>query len=224
MESLFFSLESIDWRRVLVALLIAFGLGQGIAGIYVLTFRGLSYSRAMVQTLAVAALIPCMLMLAIGQSIAAALGIAGGLAIIRFRTSLRDPRDILFLFASFGGGIACGLQVFSVAIGGTAVFCGALLLMHYTAYGARNEFDGLLRFSAVLAADSELAIAGVLKASCRAFALVTLRQAAQDTVVEHAYQVSLRQAELKSKLVHELQGLPGVTDVTLLMQEPTLDL
>jgi hypothetical protein len=170
MDDWLFLLGSLDWRRVLVALLLAFGLGQAVAGAYVLTFRGLSYSRAIVQTLAVAALIPCMLMLAIGQSVAAALGIAGGLAIIRFRTSLRDPRDILFLFASFGGGIACGLQVYSVAIGGTAMFCLASLLLHFTWYGARSEFDGLLRFSAELAGDAEAAIARALRESCRSFA------------------------------------------------------
>lgn len=224
MEGWFDTIGSVDWRRAGVTLLLAFALGQAVAWAYVATFRGLSYSRSNVQTLALAAIVPCMLMMAIGQSVAAALGIAGGLAIIRFRTSLRDPRDILFLFVSFGAGIACGLQSYAVAVGGVALFCLAALALHAIGFGAHQDFDGLLRFSASVADSDETAIGGVLRRRCRLFALVTLRQAAQDEVLEHAYQVTLREEDHRATLVRELQALPGVFDVTLLMQEPTLEL
>ena len=78
MQSLWFSLQSSELRRAVVAMLLAFGLAQAIAGVYVLTFRGLSYSKSVVQGMAVGAVVPCMLMLAIGQNLAAGLGVAGG--------------------------------------------------------------------------------------------------------------------------------------------------
>ncbi|NUQ78311.1 MAG: DUF4956 domain-containing protein, partial [Polyangiaceae bacterium] len=89
-------------------------------------------------------------------------------------------------------------------------------------YGSMRQLDGLLRFTAPAAADA--AITKALRAHCRSFALVTLREAAQGTVMEHAYQVSIPNTELRAPLVSALQAVPGVQDVTLMLQEPTLDL
>lgn len=224
MNSVLFSIQSFDFKRSIVALLLSFGLAQVVAGVYILTFRGLSYTRTVVHTMAIGALIPCMVMQAVGSNIAAGIGVVGGLALVRFRTTLRDPRDMLFIFAALGTGIACGAQAFGVAISGTLVFSLAALLLHYTSYGARREFDGLVRFTAETSANSEAGIVKALKSTCRSFALVTLREAAQGGATEHAYQVSLAAPELQTKLVQELQRLPGVSDVSLLLQEPTLDL
>ena len=216
--------DVVDWRRALVALLLAFGLSQAIAAVYMVTFRGLSYSRTMVQSMAMGSLVTCMLMLAVGNSVAASIGIAGGLTAVRFRTSMRDPRDILFIFASLGVGMASGLESYSAAIMGTAMFSGASLMLHFTGYGSRRQPDGLLRFCVPAGAGAEAEIARILREHCRMFSLVTLREAAQGAVMEHAYQVSVRDADLRPKLVASLQAIPGVQDVSLLLQEPTLDL
>jgi uncharacterized membrane protein YhiD involved in acid resistance len=214
----------VDWKRSLMALLLAFGLTQAIAGAYMLTVRGLSYSRTMVQSMAMGSVVTCMLMLAVGNSIAASIGIAGGLTAVRFRTTLRDPRDVLFVFASLGVGMASGLGAYGAAIVGTVVFAGASLLLHVVAYGSRRQPDGLLRFFASVSAGTEEEISKILREHCRTFALVTLREAAQGTVMEHAYQISVRDPDLRPKLVKRLQDVPGVQDVSLLLQEPTLDL
>jgi hypothetical protein len=225
MEGLSFSLVTTDIRRVVVALILSFALAQAISGVYVLTFRGLSYSRSVVQGMAIGGVIPCMLMLSIGSNLAAGFGIAGGLALIRFRTALRDPRDILFLFAALAAGVACGLQSYGTAIAGTIVFSVASLTLHYLGYGARREFDGLLRFNVDAARRfSEADLAKILASSCRSYVLVTLRETAQGSIMEHAYQISLRDEELRDDLVRGLKSLPGIADITLLMQEPTLDL
>jgi uncharacterized membrane protein YhiD involved in acid resistance len=224
MEQVQFSLQSFDFKRSLVSLLLAFGLAQVVAGVYILTFRGLSYTRAVVHSMAIGSLIPCMLLMAIGTNIAAGIGVVGALALVRFRTTLRDPRDLLFIFAGLGVGVACGAQAFGVAISGTLVFGLAALLLHYTSYGARREFDGLVRFTATASTGIEAGIMNTLRGSCRSFALVTLREAAQGGAMEHAYQISIVDPELQSKLVHDLRELPGISDVTLMLQEPTLDL
>ena len=214
----------VELRRVIISLLLAFGLGQAVAFVYMLTFRGLSYSRTIVQSMAMGSVITCMLMLAVGSSIAAGIGVAGGLSAIRFRTSLRDPRDIIFIFAALGVGMASGLQAYGAAIAGTLVFAGGFLLLHFTGYGDRRQPDGLLRLIVPNKPEAEEALMKVLRAYCQSFSLVTLREAAQGTVMEHAYQVSIRLPELRSELVSKLQAIPGVQDVALMLQEPTLDL
>ncbi|AUX37110.1 MULTISPECIES: DUF4956 domain-containing protein [Sorangium] len=216
--------SAVDLRRALVALLLAFGLGQVVALVYMATFRGLSYARSAVHSMAMGSVITCMLMLAVGSSLAAGIGVAVGLSAVRFRTTLRDPRDVMFIFAALGVGIACGLQAFGAALAGTAIFGGGTLLLHVTGYGARRQPDGLLRFTAPSMPDAEEALAKILRAHCQTFSLVTLREAAQGTLMEHAYQISVRAPELRASLVSRLQAIPGVQDVSLMLQEPTLDL
>lgn len=216
--------DPFEWRKALVSLLLAFGLGQGIAIIYMSTFRGLSYSRSTVHGMAMGSVIACMLMLAVGTSIAAGIGMAGGLSAVRFRTSLRDPRDVIFIFAALSVGMATGAQAHGAAILGTAIFGLGFVLLHFTGYGARQQPDGLLRFSAPAGPEAEEAIAKILRSHCRTFALVTLREAAQGTMMEHAYQITVRSPDLRNPLVSNLQAIKGVQDVALLLQEPTLDL
>lgn len=216
--------NAFEWRKAVVALLLAFGLGQAIAGVYMATFRGLSYARTTVHGMAMGSVITCMLMLAVGTNIAAGIGVAGGLSVVRFRTTMRDPRDIIFVFAALGVGMATGLQAHGTAIAGTLVFGSGAMLLHSTGYGARRQPDGLLRFVAPSGQAAEEAIAKILRSHCRTFSLVTLREAAQGALMEHAYQISVRTPDLRSPLVTSLQAIPGMQDVALLLQEPTLDL
>ena len=74
-----------------------------------------------------ASIITCMLMLAVGNSVAAGIGIAGGLTAIRFRTTMRDPRDVVYVFASLATGITAGVQAYAAAIAGTGIFIAASL-------------------------------------------------------------------------------------------------
>jgi hypothetical protein len=128
--------SAMDVRRAMVSLLLAFGLGQAVAIVYMATFRGLSYSRSSVHSMALGSVITCMLMLAVGSSIAAGIGVAVGLSAVRFRTTMRDPRDVMFVFAALGVGVACGLQAFGAALGGTAIFAVGTLLLHFTGWGS----------------------------------------------------------------------------------------
>jgi uncharacterized membrane protein YhiD involved in acid resistance len=216
--------DPLVWRKVVFAMLLAFALGQVIAAVYMATFRGLSYSRATVHAMALSSVVTCMLMLAVSGSIAAGIGVAAGLTAVRFRTTMRDPRDIIFVFAALGVGFACGTLAYVTALVGTATFAFGSVVLHFTGYGSRRQPDGLLRFVAAQAAPTQEAIARVLATHCRTFSLVTLRETAQGTAMEHAYQISARSPDERAMVVASLQRVPGVQNVTLLLQEPTLDL
>lgn len=206
-----------------LSLLLAFGLAQAIAAVYVWTFRGMSYSMGLVHAIVVGSVIACMLMLAVGNSIAAGIGIAGGLSIIRFRTALRDPRDMMFVFAGLAAGIASGLGGHKAALLGTIVFCSAIVALTVTEFGSQRRYDGLLRFQLPAGAD-ETAVMALLRRHTRYVALVTLRDVAQGQAMEHAYQVRLGDPKDRTELVRALERLPGIRDVSLLLQEPTVEL
>ncbi len=216
--------DVIDWRTAAVSLLLAFALAQVVAGTYIVTFRGLSYSRSFVQSMAMGGIVTALLMHAIGYSIPAGIGNAGGLAIVRFRTTMRDPRDMVFMFAALAVGIAAGLRAFAPAVLGALVFCGAALALHTSAYGARKQYDGLIRFVASNTPTCQEAVARTLRDHCRSFTLVTLRDVAERDLLEHCYQVRLPDPLTRGTLVSKMRDIDGVRDVSLMLQEPTLDL
>lgn len=215
--------DPISLKTIVLSLLMAFALTQMIAAAYVWTFRGMSYSRGLVHAVAMGSIVACMLMLAINNSVAAGLGIAGSLAIIRFRTSMRDPRDMVFVFASMGAGIASGLRAHLAAVAGTIVFCMAAFLLASTEFGSQRQYDGLLRFRLPLNTD-ESAINAVLRKFTRKFTLVTLREVSQGEALEHAYQVRLSDAQSRSELIAQIEKLQGIQGVSLLLQEPTVEI
>jgi uncharacterized membrane protein YhiD involved in acid resistance len=212
----------IGWDLALACLLLAFVLSMAIAWVYSLTYQGLSYMRGFTQTLAIGGIISALVMMAIGDDIARGLGVVGALTIVRFRTTLKEPRDLMFVFASLAVGVACGVQTFSIAIVGTAVFCVAMLYVSFAAFGSRKHFDAVLRLQLPSQAD-EQALVKVLKRHCRAFSLINLREVGVEAR-EHAYHVRLARPDSRTSLLHDLEALPGLSGTTLLMQDSTVEM
>ncbi len=204
---------------------LSFVLSVLIAKTYQKSFQGLSYSRNFIQALILGSLVTCLAMQAIGDNMARGFGMMGALAIIRFRSSIKDPKDIIFIFAALTLGIACGVYQFKIATIGAVSFCGVALFLHYFPSTTENKFDGLLRFSIGAGdADAETRLAQVLKAHCRDFALVTLRELAQGKRLDFAYQVKLREERHYQSLVDDLKKLPDVQGVALMLQEATVEI
>lgn len=213
-----------SFRAALLSLVLTFVLSHAIAAVYMWTFRGMSYSRSFVVTVAIGSIVACMLMLAINNSVAAGLGIAGSLAIIRFRTAMRDPRDMVFIFAALGAGIAAGLRAYGAAVAGTLVFLAAAVMLTWMGFGGRERKDGLLRITVPASDAAEGALARVLREHTRHFALVTMREAAQGERMQHAYQVRLPIGATRTAFLRELERIEGADDVSLLLQDPTVEI
>ena len=209
---------------ITLALLMAFVLSSVIAAAYRSTYQGLSYSRAFVQTQILASVITAVLIMAIGSNIARGLGILGTLAIVRFRTPIRDPRDIIFLFASIAIGISCGAGVFKVAIVGSLFFCLVSLYLHHAPFGSKREFEGLLRFMLSRDSDAENLLHQVFTDYCSSASVVAVREAVQGDRMEYAYQVRLRDPSFRVDLVDAIRDMEEVSDVNLLMQRSTVEI
>ena len=213
-----------DFRVVLLSILTAFVLSHLVAMAYSWSYRGLSYSRSFVHTLVMGGVVAAMLMMAIGNNLVWGIGIVGTLAIIRFRTNLRDPRDMVFIFAALAAGIAAGVGAYAVGLIGTVIFCLVSLYLNYVAFGARNHFDGLLRFTLSSSDERRHGADGILRTHCSKCVLASLQQVAQGDEAEHTYQVRFRRADSRFNLVRDLQGVQGLTNLSILMQETQVDL
>ncbi len=216
-------LTQTSWEKALLCMMVAFLLGRVIAATYERTYDGLSYSRGFVQTLVLGALVATILMLAIGDNLARGLGILGTMALVRFRTNVRDARDMIFVFAALAVGVSCGVQSYSVAISGTVAFSFACYAVEWTPFGRRQRFDGMLRFWLPREGPGGDQIRAAIEPHCRHFVLIALRDLAQGETLEYAYQVKLREGR-QHELVSALGDLPGIGGLTLMLQDAHTEL
>ena len=218
------SMRTLVATEIFYSLCIAFVLALVLANIYRWTHQGFSYQRSFIQTIVLACIVISIMIMAIGNNMARGLGILGAMAFVRFRTPIRDPRDVIFLFASLAIGIACGAQVFMVAILGTLFFGFTAFFLSWSPWASRREFEGLLRF--MLPANSKAAgsLPEIFAQYCTGSELVATREAIQGEVLEYAYQVRLIDPSYKVDLVDAIAKLPEASEVSLVMQRTTVEI
>lgn len=216
--------ESASLLTLVYVVLMSFVLSTVLAYTYQKTFRGLSFSRNYVQSVILISIIAAMVIQSVGDSLARGIGIMAAMAIIRFRTNFKDPRDTLFLFAGLANGISCGAYAFGVALVGTLGFSMAALLLHYSPLGPNAYFDGMVRFSMTSSSEDRSLLETIMRKYCKAFSLITLREIEQGARIDYAYHVKLRRGLLHEDLLTDLNTLASVQGVHVLMQEATVDL
>jgi hypothetical protein len=202
---------------MLFHLLLAFVLAQPLAFVYVRTHQGTSYSRSFVQSLVLLPLIVTIVMLAVGDSLARAFGLFGALALIRFRTPIKDSRDTVFLFLAMAVGITVGVQQVLLSIVGTGLVLLFAIYLYGTRFGERIQHDGVLRCTLPTGGEAPSDLLQLLKHYCRRFDLISVQAAATGTT-DFTYQLRLREADAHADLVADLQSIPGATDVSVLVQ------
>jgi hypothetical protein len=205
---------SLLWLVPLGALLLSFVLSMIVALVYVRLNRDVPATRPFAQALAAAGIVSAIIVLSIGDSIARGIGLVGALTVIRFRSDLKDPRDLVFAFAALATGVAAGAHAWMVAIGGTAVFLATAVLVSRPWFGRAEAFDAVLTVRAPQGPGSQEAIGAALRTHCTAFALVRVRQTGPASQ-EQAYQVRLQDRAGGATLVQTMKQTAHVEDAML---------
>ena len=121
-------LDSVSLLDTALALVLAFLLGLFIFLVYKRSYSGVMYSPSFGVTLIALTLITTLLILAVTSNIVLSLGMVGALSIVRFRTAIKEPMDIAFLFWSIAAGIVLAAGLIPLAVLGS-LFVGAVLLV-----------------------------------------------------------------------------------------------
>ena len=119
---------SISVLDMLLTIVLSFGIGLFIFLVYKKTYRGVMYSAGFGTTLIALTMITSIVILAVTSNVVLSLGMVGALSIVRFRTAIKDPLDIAFLFWSIGAGIILAAGMIPLAIVGS-VCIGLILLV-----------------------------------------------------------------------------------------------
>ena len=208
---------------VFYAFLLSFILGTVIALVYIKTFQGLSYSRNFLHCLVLCPILTAIAMQAIGDNVARGIGMIGAISILRFRTDIRDPRDMFFIFASLAVGLSAGVHAYSIALMGVFCFAVASLVLSKTAFAQGPQFDALMRLQ--LQKDDKLIhqLEAILTEKCRRFAMISVREISQGDLMDYAYQLKFKNTTSKHHMLESLQTLAGVKGLNLMMQEAVLE-
>ncbi|HHW30073.1 MAG TPA: DUF4956 domain-containing protein [Clostridiaceae bacterium] len=113
---------------VTLAMLLSFAIGLFIFYVYKKTFSGVMYSAAFGVSIMAMTMITTLIILAVTSNLVLSLGMVGALSIVRFRTAIKEPLDIAFLFWAISAGIVIGAGLIPLAIIGS-VFIGIMLLI-----------------------------------------------------------------------------------------------
>lgn len=203
------------------SLLISLMLSFFIAVVYRNTHRGLNYEPAFLTTLVLLAPIVSLVMFFIRGDLVLSLGLVGSLAIIRFRTPIKDTRDMVYLFWTIAIGLGCGTDNWTITILASIFIAIIIFLLFLFEYGRPKHADFVL----VLAGGNETppveAKELIAKYSSRQ------RTRSQDMIeggweVIYELRFTEEQEEKTMEMVAALKTLPGVNKVTLLAPQLAL--
>ncbi len=208
--------------QIVLSFLLAFALGYLWATVYRKTHSGVAYTRSFFLSLLLVPSIVAMVMLAIGSNVALSLGLVGSLSVIRFRTVIKDTKDMTFLFLAIGIGLCCGANAWLVAIIGTSLISVITVLMHRIGHDSAGSADYILIFRSDRK-DPWDAIRPEAQALFRWKQLRGATDVNSGKEFEYTYSVRLANKATPEKIVGELSN--GVVhQVTLITPENHLEL
>lgn len=122
------NIASVSILDMAIALVLAFGIGMFIFLVYKKTYQGVMYSSSFGTTLVALTMITTVVILAVTSNVVLSLGMVGALSIVRFRTAIKEPLDIAFLFWSIAVGIVLAAGMIPLAVIGSVII-GVILLV-----------------------------------------------------------------------------------------------
>ena len=196
----------------------AFLLASIIAITHRLTFTGDYYPKNFFQSLVLGSVVTTMVMMAIGDSLARGLGVFGAMAIIRFRTRIEDPRDVLFLFAALSTGLAIGVYGFTISFVGASLFCIVAAVLHFSPF---KSFTNQTNLFFTIKDTTELPpISQIMSEFCSEMRMLSVSVTKENTMRYH-YGISIKKGKTKEQLLERLKNLETVKQLRITANEIT---
>ena len=132
-------MSSVSILDVFIALALAFVIGLFIMQVYKKTFKGVMYSESFGISLIALCLITTLIILAVTSNVVLSLGMVGALSIVRFRSAIKEPIDIAYLFWAISAGIVIGAGLIPLAIIGS-IFIGIVMILFVNRKTVNNPY------------------------------------------------------------------------------------
>ncbi|MDO4740590.1 MAG: DUF4956 domain-containing protein [Eubacteriales bacterium] len=198
---------SVSFLDMGIALALAFGVGLFIFLVYKKTYSGVMYSSSFGVTLIALTMISTLVILAVTSNVVLSLGMVGALSIVRFRTAIKEPLDIAFLFWSIAAGIVLAAGLIPLALVGSVII-GVVLLVFVNRKSSADPYIAVLRCE-----DHESEQRARLFLEQHVRRCTVKSKTVQKGAVELDLEIRLRSEN--TDFVNELAELPGVQSAVL---------
>lgn len=201
-------LTTVSLLDMFIALLLAFVVGLFIMQVYKKTFKGVMYSESFAISLLALSLITTLIILAVTSNVVLSLGMVGALSIVRFRSAIKEPIDIAFLFWSISVGIVIGAGLIPLAILGS-VFIGIVMILFVNKKTANNPYI------LVVNCEDDNSENSALKLLSRNVEKYNVKSKTVSPVngIEMTVEISLKKKS--TEFVNEISKLNGISNVVL---------
>lgn len=201
------NISSVSILDMVISLALAFCLGLFIFLVYKKTYSGVMYSASFGVSLVAMTMITTVVILAVTSNVVLSLGMVGALSIVRFRTAIKEPLDIAFLFWSIGVGIVLAAGMIPLAVIGSVVI-GVILLVFVNNKSHKHPYIVVLRCDTH---DSETAATDFLKTKTER--CIVKSKSAQKGEIELNMEIRLK--DDNTDFINQLSDMPGVKSAVL---------
>ncbi len=208
-------ITTITLGRALTILGSCLGLVLCVVLVYMFTHRRTGWRPSVATTILILGPVVSIIVVCIGSNIARAISIGGGLALIRFRNTVEDPRDLIYLFLSLATGMACGVGF--IGFGAIAVGMILLLLVILSIFGL-DRLGGRgkrLRILIPESLDYSDVFDPILKKYCRGFHLNRVKTQDYGTLLELDYNIVMKNNKQEKLMLDELRTRNGNLNISL---------
>lgn len=214
-------LQRQDVFDVLFSMFLAMVIALVISQIYKHTHRGMNFELSFMTTLVLLAPIVSVVMLFIRGDLVLSLGLIGSLSIIRFRTPIKDTRDMVFLFWTIAVGLGCGTYNWGVVIISTLFISLIMILLYFIKYGRSSSTDFVLVISGKTSSDHSsletLILEYVEAVKMRSYEIA---DGHWEVIYELGYPKAKR--EVTQSMIRKIESEPGILKVSLLAPQLAL--
>ena len=201
------NVTAVSLPDMLLALVLSFGVGLFIFLVYKKTYQGVMYSSSFGVTLIALTMITTLVILAVTSNVVLSLGMVGALSIVRFRTAIKEPLDIAFLFWSIAVGIVLAAGFLPLAVIGSAVI-GVILILFANRKSHVNPYIVVLQ-----CADSASEAAAKTFLDGKTQRCVVKSKAVRAGMVELNCEIRLKSDN--TDFINELSAMDGVQSAAL---------
>lgn len=191
----------------LLALVLSFIIGIFIMAIYKKTFKGVMYSNSFCVSLLALTLITTLIILAVTSNVILSLGMVGALSIVRFRSAIKEPLDIAFLFWSIAAGIVLGAGLLPLAIIGS-IFIGIILILFVNKDTKDNPYILVVNLEGD---EVENRVLSYVKEKCKKY-IVKSKTVSVNGI---EFSIEIRLNNMSTEFVNIISSLEGVKNAVL---------
>ncbi|WP_139492155.1 DUF4956 domain-containing protein [Brevibacillus dissolubilis] len=193
----------------LISLVAAFAVGLFIYLVYKKTFSGVMYSHSFSISLIIMTMATALILMGVSSNVMLSLGMVGALSIVRFRTPIKDPMDIVYIFWAVASGILCGAGFIPLVIIG-AILIGLVLLFFVNRLTVENPYLLIVKYNE---ASVEKALESIVSSKVIKHT-VKSKSSSPNQGLEVIYEIRIKQNDVA--FVNQISEMEGVQSAMML--------